>query len=229
MKNNIIFRSFDFVPEVPNDNKLSGYAAKFNKTSYNERILPGAFTKTLNENKEIVLLWNHDSNFPLARVSADTLSLREDGIGLFFEANLNDSTKAQDAIKDVRSGNIKGMSFGFYPIKTRQVNENNEVINELQEVYLREISLVTFPWYEDTEVYNRSLELGMNFKDLLEAIQTNNQEVILRHITALQKYVIKSDETPESDIITTNDNNSENHFEDDLELLKLKLNLLEME
>ena len=69
---------------------MRGYAAKFNTLSddlggFRERIAPGAFTRTINED-DIRALWNHNSDMPLGRsctkTKKSTLRLSEDSIGL---------------------------------------------------------------------------------------------------------------------------------------------------
>src|SRR6185437_1457957 len=74
--------------------RVSGHASVFNTPSEplwcyggaREIIVPGAFTRAIGQNPDDVrLLINHDPNLVLARNTANTLTLREDGVGLYFE------------------------------------------------------------------------------------------------------------------------------------------------
>lgn len=164
----IEIRSEDGKPSV-----LSGYAALFNSRSVDlggfiEVIRPGAFTRTLKDNPEVLALAHHDTSRPLARRSAGTLAVSEDDKGLRVEITLNDSSAAQDVLADVRSRNIEGMSFGFSAVKdavTRKVGELP--LRELIDVDLFEVSPVTMPAYPETSVAARSLPQSV--EDALKA------------------------------------------------------------
>jgi len=135
---------------------LEGYAAVFDSEAYNELVRPGAFKKTLKENKNIRALWNHESSRPLATTANKTLSLSEDDHGLRFEMRPDVQTQdGKDTVRRIETGLVTGMSFGFEVIKekmTKRDDENKQPLFELLEVKLHEVSPVTFPWYEDTEV-----------------------------------------------------------------------------
>lgn len=154
----IEIRSEDGKPSV-----LVGYAALFNSRSVDlggfvEIVRPGAFTRSLKESPEVLALAHHDSARPLARRSANTLTCVEDEKGLRVEITLNDSTSAQDVTKDVRSGNIEGMSFGFSTVKDAVTRKAGELpLRELLDVTLYEVSPVTMPAYPGTSIAARSL------------------------------------------------------------------------
>jgi len=134
---------------------ITGYAARFNHEAHGEIIRPGAFTKTLQEAKRIVLLWNHDHAKPIASTDAGTLELFEDELGLGIRATPNmGTTWAQDAVAAIAGGEVSQMSFGFDIVRQRmtQNDEGDTWLRELLEVKLYEVSAVTFPWYDTTEV-----------------------------------------------------------------------------
>lgn len=61
------------------------------------------------------MILDHDSGHVLGRVSAGTLQLREDSIGLYFTLKADPSTpEGQTAIGTVARGDIAGCSFGFH-------------------------------------------------------------------------------------------------------------------
>ena len=143
-----------------NGNTLVGYAALFDSPSepmpFIEYVKRGAFSKTLNDGADVRLLINHEG-VPLARSKSGTLALEEDERGLRVEADLDpmnpDSARILSAMK---RGDISQMSFAFRTIKD-SFNADRSV-RELREVQLFDVSLVTFPAYEETvaELRNRN-------------------------------------------------------------------------
>jgi len=146
---------------------LRGYAAKFNADSlpfsgydgpWVERIAPGAFKRTLVESPDVVCLWSHDTSSPVAR-SPQTLALREDDVGLVCDISLVDTALNRDLLARVKAGIVRGMSFGFMPVKTEwKVSQSADApdIRTLLDVDLMEISAVVWPAYPDTELGARS-------------------------------------------------------------------------
>lgn len=140
---------------------IGGYAAKFDSLSldlggFKEKIERGAFTKTLaDESNDIVALWSHDWSQPIGRRSAQTLTLTEDESGLRVEIKPDNTRWSQDALESVRSGNVRGMSFGFM-VNAEQWDYNAK-IRTLTEVSLYEVSLVVMPAYPETEAAVRTI------------------------------------------------------------------------
>jgi len=143
------------------DDYVQGYAAVYNKLSedlggFREKIKPGAFKDAL-KRSDTVMLWNHDPNIPLARVSAGNLELREDKKGLLVKAKLP-KTAARE-IEAIKLGIVKQMSFGFTTEKDEWQHKKDESIRTLVKVgHLPDVSPVVFPAYPDTTVAIRSLE-----------------------------------------------------------------------
>ncbi|MGH9918419.1 MAG: HK97 family phage prohead protease, partial [Nitrososphaerales archaeon] len=101
---------------------------------------------------------NHDHSKPLARQSAGTLTLRNGGEGLDWDATPADTSYGRDAVANARAGNYGGCSFGFNVVKDKwSYNEADDVDErELLEIQVPEISVCTFPAYKDTSVSARS-------------------------------------------------------------------------
>ena len=100
---------------IANEHVIEGKAIVFNQQSeymgFYEIIKPEAvegidWSKTL-------LLYDHEFSNILARVDAKNLTINVKGDGVYFQATLNDSTLANDVYNDIKSGNVKGCSFGF--------------------------------------------------------------------------------------------------------------------
>lgn len=144
--------------------RLTGYAAKFNTRSvllfgeFYEEIAPGAFTQSLAEEADIRFTFNHDQNVVLGRNKAGTLELREDNVGLAFSVWPPDTYWAKDLLVSVERGDVNQGSFLFRTIKDdwREDSETGLLIRTLENVALRDVSLVTYPAYEDTEAEVRS-------------------------------------------------------------------------
>lgn len=144
--------------------KITGYAAVFNKDSddlggFIERIKPGAFKKALPAS-DTRALFNHDTNYPLGRVSAGTLRLKEDKDGLFMEIDPPDTQYARDLMVSIERGDVREQSFGFTVVSDTWEDIDKDVarrtINEVGELF--DVSPVVFPAYPDTDVAVRSLE-----------------------------------------------------------------------
>jgi len=140
---------------------LEGYAAVFNSLSeelwgFREQIAEGTFAKTIKKD-DIRFLFNHNADHVLGRNKANTLSLNEDDRGLKFRCELPDTSFAKDLAESVRRGDIDQCSFGFYVITDEWTKkEDGSVIRTLKEVDLFDVSLVTYPAYQDTTASVRS-------------------------------------------------------------------------
>ena len=139
-----------------------GYASVFETLSQNlggfvERVLPGAFKKTLQE-QDIVALANHDPNLLLGRMSAGTLRLSEDDKGLSYEIDLPDTTVGRDWATLLERRDVVGSSFGFRVIADEWgESADGYPLRSLKEVALRDVGPVTFPAYTSSEAALRSL------------------------------------------------------------------------
>lgn len=137
---------------------VSGYAAVFDSPSeplpWTEYVKRGAFTKTIKDGADVRLLIDH-TGVPLARTKSGTLTLREDNKGLFMEARLDPNNP--DAVK-MRSalmrGDVSQMSFAFETIKDAW--NADRTTRELREVRLHDVSIVTYPAYEETSAEIRN-------------------------------------------------------------------------
>jgi uncharacterized protein len=139
-------------------NKLIGYASVFDSPSepmpFVEFVRRGAFAKTLNDGADVRLLIDHEG-VPLARTRSGTLMLEEDDRGLRVEASLDPANPdAARVISAMKRGDISQMSFAFRTIKDNWNSDRS--VRELKEVQLYDVSVVTFPAYEETVAEIRS-------------------------------------------------------------------------
>jgi Escherichia/Staphylococcus phage prohead protease len=150
-------------PAVTPDGKLHGRAIAYDQWTmigqapwgFREKVNPKALNKAVNDG-DMVLLDNHDTAKPLARQSAGTLILRNTSEGLDWDANPPDTTYAQDAAKNAKAGNFGGCSFGFDVVREKwSTGEDGIEERELLELKVPEISVCTFPAYDQTSVSAR--------------------------------------------------------------------------
>jgi HK97 family phage prohead protease len=163
--------------------RLSGYAAVFNEASvplpFKETIAPGAFRKTLTETPDVRLLVNHEG-LPLARTKNGTLTLSEDSKGLYFNAELANTSDARDIYELVQRGDVDQMSFAFRVIRQKWSEDRSRRV--LTEVSLSDgdVSVVTYPAYPTTTV-----EARQKLAETLTAIK-EGREVTGDSLVALQ-------------------------------------------
>lgn len=148
--------------EVRADSRTAtGYAAVYNSIAdiggyFNEQIAPGAFDGTLGG--DIRALFNHDTAHVLGRTIAGTLRLASDDRGLAVEIDMPDTAMARDLTVSMTRGDISGMSFGFNVTKQTWDESGPVILRTIEAVELFEVSIVTFPAYDATDVAVRSLE-----------------------------------------------------------------------
>ena len=148
-----------------------------------EQIAPGAFASSLN--RDVRALDNHDIRIVLGRTIAGTLSLREDGSGLYGEIKINEhDSDAMNLYARVQRGDISQCSFGFDIVAEDYVvsPDGQTCTWTIREVILYEVSVVTFPAYDATSAVARaagdltslkSARLKRRKKELLERINNH--------------------------------------------------------
>lgn len=169
----------DATEEQPS--KITGYAAVFNsKTTiggwFDEVIEPGAFARSLSENSDIRALFNHNWDNVLGRTKSGTLRLEEDEKGLKFEIELPNTSVGRDLAESMSRGDINQCSFGFWIIEENWDYSVEPALRTIKEVELYEISVVSIPAYDDTEVsLVRSKEIGKEIEQRMKMIKQINQ------------------------------------------------------
>ena len=151
---------------------IVGYAAKFDRESQDlggfvEVIRRGAFTRAVEED-DVRALLNHDANYVLGRSKSGTLRMAEDSIGLRIEVDVPDAQWARDLYRSIERGDIDQMSFAFRVVKdawTQREGQAPDVLRELLDVRLYDVSPVTYPAYHDTEVGVRSVVADRDLSD----------------------------------------------------------------
>jgi HK97 family phage prohead protease len=168
--------------------RASGYAATYNKLSkdlggFVEKIASRAFDRVLRSNPDTVLTVNHSENHLLARTNAGTLKLRGDDKGLFFDAELPNTTLGRDTYELLKRGDLCSCSFAFtvadgmcdyreekfdpefdedeegvMPNRSKAQSYTYKIVRTIRDfASLHDVSIVTTPAYNGTSVDARNL------------------------------------------------------------------------
>lgn len=142
--------------------KVSGHAAVFNERTdiggyFVEVIAPGAFRDAIGRD-DVVFLVNHEG-LPLARTRSNTLTLKEDERGLYMETELNsDDPDVQSIIPKMERGDLDKMSFAFRAEKEEWDESGDIPVRTITQARLFDVSIVTNPAYDGTDIGLRSLD-----------------------------------------------------------------------
>lgn len=154
---------------------ISGYFAVFRNLyemwpGATEEVDPHAFDEALDD--DIRCLADHDSRIVLGRNIAGTLTLKIDDKGLWGEVEINpNDTEAMNVYARVQRGDVNQCSFAFDVIEQEEQWSGDTVHWILKKVKLYEVSVVTFPAYEGTEVDARRKEVEKTKKRQAEAFK----------------------------------------------------------
>lgn len=193
MKNNLPqlgtreIRSFN-LPDIRAEEEsgiVQGHAAIFEQRTniggwFEEVIERSAFAKT--DFRDVVMTVNHNlKNIPLARSrnnnANSTLQLSVDETGLFVRSTLdiehNSEAKALHA--SIARGDITGMSFIFIIRDAKWENLDSDLplrrITDIARVI--EVSAVSFPAYEGTDIHARDHEALESARAALESARSS--------------------------------------------------------
>lgn len=142
--------------------RVEGYAAVFGQEAdiagmFREVIERGAFKDAIGRD-DVVFLINHEG-LPLARTRSGTLKLYEDEKGLRIETMLDpDDPDVKSIAGKMKRGDLDKMSFAFRA-DVQEWDESSEIpLRTIKQASLYDVSVVTTPAYEGTEIGLRSLE-----------------------------------------------------------------------
>ena len=155
-------RSYNSETRAVEGRTVEGYASVFNTMSedlggFREVILPGAFKNALGD--DIRALYNHDSNYLLARTTSGTLEVREDDKGLYYTFEMPNTSYGNDLLELYRRGDLTQSSFGFTVDKDSWRMQDGQQVRYIESVSsLFDVSAVVFPAYASASSGLRSAE-----------------------------------------------------------------------
>lgn len=165
---------------------VTGYFAHFGSIdSDGDRIVKGAFAKTIQENgpegtQLIKHLLDHDTRKAVGKI----LVLKEDNIGLYYESKAGRHKDGQDFLMMAEDGIINQHSFGYRTVKQQKKSDANELL----ELAMREGSSVQF--------------LGANRNTPVTGVKS--QEDLIDDLFLLEK-AVKNGKYSDETIIMLND------------------------
>lgn len=156
--------NFSTREETSGEKIIEGYFAVFNQET---ELWPGAFEEISPEafngslSNDIRALTNHETTLVLGRNKSGTLKLSVDSRGLWGQITINENdSDALNLYERVKRGDVDQCSFGFNILNEEtDWREDGTVKWILKEINLHEVSVVTFPAYEDTGVQARHTQL----------------------------------------------------------------------
>ena len=181
-----ITRAYNFEIRAENNEKNGDhivgrpivYNSRTNLGWFDEIIEAGALD---NSNlKDVRFLVNHNTNMiPLARSRNNnensTMQMEVDKDGMAIRVNLDteNNTEARNLYSAIKRGDITGMSFMFTiddeEWKDLESDHPTRHIRKISQVF--EVSAVTFPAYESTEISARDKEALESAKATLESVR----------------------------------------------------------
>jgi HK97 family phage prohead protease len=148
-----------------------------------------AFNKTLKDKAEVRALWNHNDSYVLGNTKSGTLNLEDSDDGLICRCELPNTSYANDLYEIVTRGDVKTMSFGFFPQKWEDAD--NGKTRALKEVKLDEVSYgVTYAAYPETnsQTYLRGfMKRKIDIESINEILE--KEELTEEDLTSLQEVI----------------------------------------
>lgn len=176
MKNKMEKRTFDFEIEKE-ERKMVGHAAVFGKPTdigvrFREQVEPGAFKSSIRKD-DVRALFNHNPDYVLGRNTSGTLKMSEDERGLKVSIDPPDTQFARDLGVSIERGDINQMSFAFQVLEEEWIRGEKKDLDlrKIKKVRLYDVSPVTFPAYDSTDIAVRSHELWRKEIDTNEDLE----------------------------------------------------------
>lgn len=94
---------------------------------------------------EAKLMWQHDKAEPIGKI----VDGRHTADGFEIRATISDTARGRDAIALLEDGVVNRFSVGFIMRDATVAEDRTRVVTD---AYVREVSLVSFPWYEGATV-----------------------------------------------------------------------------
>ena len=209
------FRIKDVQLDHSEDRKIGGYVNVTERESetlysqqrgkwFKEVMKKGVFERALAKNQSIPCLLEHNWDKELAHTSKGTLELREDNIGLRFDAIITDD----EVYEQIKSGAINSCSFGFTVEEQDFENVNSRFEKRyVHEINLKEISLVKNPAYVGSLVESRNLEMALREDEEMNKVEevVETVEEVIEETTEVVEEVtadVVEDETKEEVVET---------------------------
>lgn len=186
-----VTRAYNFEMRAENDEEhgdhIVGRPIVYNSRTdlgwFDEIIDPGALNDT--DLRDVRFLVNHDTSMiPLARSRRNndnsTMQMTVDNNGMGIRVNLDteNNTEAKNLYSAIKRGDISGMSFMFsIDDEEWQDLESDHPTRRIKKIgQVLEVSAVTFPAYEATEISARAKEALDGAKRTVDAARKRSED-----------------------------------------------------
>ena len=191
MDQNKITRCYNFEMRASKDENergiIEGRAIVYDSLTdlgwFDEIIEAGALKNT--DLKDVRFLVNHNTDMiPLARSrnnnenSTMHLIVDDEGLRIRVKLDIENNSDARNLYSAIERGDITGMSFMFTIRAEKWDNEDTDhpkrTITDIEQVF--EVSAVTFPAYEETEINARCKTELDNYRTTLDNVRNNTPD-----------------------------------------------------
>lgn len=141
---------------------IEGYAAAWTIDFGGDMITRGAFANTLKSWKSggrIIPLLNQHRYDGIEQVLGHMIDAKEDSVGLFAKFEVADDVDGDRAYSKTNDGHVDGLSIGYVPVRSRDADAQLRLRGAtriLEEIELREVSVVIWPMNQDARITNVS-------------------------------------------------------------------------
>lgn len=189
METRTVTRAYNFELRAEHDEK-NGYHIVGRPIVYNSKTDLGYFDEIIEAGaldetdlRDVRFLVNHDTSMiPLARSrrnnenSTMQMSVDKDGMTIRVNLDIENNTEAKNLYSAIKRGDITGMSFMF-SIDSEEWDdmESDHPTRRIKKIgVVLEVSAVTFPAYESTEISARAKETLESVKATLDSVRAQS-------------------------------------------------------
>lgn len=141
MSEQLEIREMEFRVTDAEKREVSGIAVPYETVSNGEMFA----RESVSLDPEAKLMWQHDQHEPIGKI----VDGRHTPDGFEIRATISDTARGRDAITLLEDGVINRFSVGFIMRDSKIAEDRTRVVTD---AYVREVSLVSFPWYEGATV-----------------------------------------------------------------------------
>lgn len=141
MTETLEIREMEFRVTDASKREVAGIAVPYETVSNGEMFA----RNSVSLDAEAKLMWQHDQHEPIGKI----VDGRHTDAGFEIRAQISDTARGRDAITLLEDGVINRFSVGFIMRDSKVAEDRTRVVTD---AYVREVSLVSFPWYEGATV-----------------------------------------------------------------------------
>lgn len=162
---------------------FEGLANTWNLDLGGDVVLPGAFKRTLGRWRKsgriIPLLDSHDGFSSVTSVVGKMIDAKETQEGLWSKFEVIADDRGDAILRRIEGGFVDALSIGYRPVKMAEPDDSERrsgVWRKLEEVELREVSVVVFPMNTESRIDAASVKTLLEEADALLQLQDPTEE-----------------------------------------------------